>query len=389
MIKVLYILNTTAMGGGNISFINMIHNLYYYGVMIYIAYPEKKIDSVFFSSTKDIVVEYFHTSLYPRTDVVRHTVQEKIKGKIKAILCINEKRLKKEIYELKNIINKVKPDIIHTNVGVIQGGYFAAKEYGIPHVWHIREYQTKDFGWLILPSKKVFESYLHDSYVITITNDLISFFELRDSKKTTCIYNGCFSRKEISSIFPKQHYFLSCSRISPEKCIDETILAFSEFYKNHRDYKLIIAGFGDSEYIEILKELASKGKCETAIEFVGYRSDIRPLLDNAEALIVASRFEGFGRMTAEAAFRGCLVIGKNTGGTKEILDQTGGFLYSGDYSELADKMKAVSDLSASEYVERMKKAQKVAVSLFSNEQNAYNVYSLYKSIVNNKNPLLN
>lgn len=40
------------------------------------------------------------------------------------------------------------------------------------------------------------------------------------------------------------------------------------------------------------------------------------LLKYASALLVASPSEGLGRMTAEAAFAGCMVIGYNAAGTK-------------------------------------------------------------------------
>ena len=43
------------------------------------------------------------------------------------------------------------PDIIHTNTGVIHEGLKVAKRLKIPHVWHLREYQDKDFNWEAFP----------------------------------------------------------------------------------------------------------------------------------------------------------------------------------------------------------------------------------------------
>lgn len=43
-------------------------------------------------------------------------------------------------------------------------------------------------------------------------------------------------------------------------------------------------------------------------------------MSKAQALIVASRFEGFGFITTEAMWNDCLVIGKNIAGTKEQFD---------------------------------------------------------------------
>ena len=107
-------------------------------------------------------------------------------------------------------------------------------------------------------------------------------------------------------------------------------------------------------------------------------------MNKAQALIVASRCEGFGRMTAEAAFCGCLVVGHNTGGTKEILDVTGGFPYEGGAEMLEQKMEEIAALSDKEYRLMAEKAQQEAVVHFSNEAYVDGVYSLYKKIMDAK-----
>lgn len=56
------------------------------------------------------------------------------------------------------------------------------------------------------------------------------------------------------------------------------------------------------------------------VVFLGMRKDIYSLMKDAMALIVPSYWEGFGFITTEAMFNGCLVIGRNTSGTKEQFD---------------------------------------------------------------------
>lgn len=379
---VMFVLNTTLMGGGNISLINLIKELYKYNINIYIVHPDNVIDSVFFESLKDVVKGFYKVKLYHQTYPRGNTMRRKVWKYAKKILCVNNIRLKKEVYYLSKIVRDIKPDIIHTNVGPIHSGFFVAKKYGIPHVWHLREYQTKDFGWDIYPSKEKYISYLKDSYVISITKDIIKYFNQADNPKAICIYNGCFPREHISSILPKDKYFLCCSRVSKEKGHDDVIKAFSIFFKKHPDYKLIIAGFGNGEYIEYLQSLSKTLECDEAIEYVGFLKDITPYMDYATALIVASHFEGFGRMTAEAAFRGCIVIGRDTGGTKEIIDETGGIRFSKGYEELAARMSDVVNLSQTDYKKIMDKAQRVATELYSNEGSGKKVYDLYTSILN-------
>ena len=79
---------------------------------------------------------------------------------------------------------------------------------------------------------------------------------------------------------------------------------------------------------------------------------------------------------------GCLVIGKNTGGTKMIMEKAHGceipYLLK---SELIDAMHEVTTKSSSFYKERVLKAQKIASANFSIEKNGSDIYSFYESIL--------
>ena len=106
-------------------------------------------------------------------------------------------------------------------------------------------------------------------------------------------------------------------------------------------------------------------------------------MKKATALLVASPFEGFGRMTAEACFNGCIVIGKDSGGTREILSQTGGYLYK-TQKEMILHMEATASISFKDYVQIAQKAQKKAQSLFSIEKYTSDIYSIYEKALEAK-----
>ena len=71
-------------------------------------------------------------------------------------------------HELSLIVNKFKPDIIHTNIGPISIGYEVARQKNIPHIWHLREYQKLDFNINYFPTFNCFKRKLK-----------LSFFSLR------------------------------------------------------------------------------------------------------------------------------------------------------------------------------------------------------------------
>ena len=127
----------------------------------------------------------------------------------------------------------------------------------------------------------------------------------------------------------------------------------------------------------MLKQKIHDAGCDGKVEFVGHVDNVTDYMKKSRALIVASLSEGFGRMTAEAAFAGCPVIGRNTGGTKEILEATGGFLFN-DEEELLSSMIKMAKLPNEEYFSMIVKAQNIAKELYSEESYVEKVYDVYK-----------
>lgn len=373
--KVLYLLSNNEMGGSAISLFNLLLNLDKSVFTPIVVLPKHQGKTELEIELEKNDIEYYEAVLTPSI-LPRFKAKTCIRWIIKYITF--PFLIRRSIRDLDTVVQRVSPSIIHSNVGVLHEGFFLAQKYKIPHVWHLREYQTLDFGWDIYPSYNRFCSYLKDSYVITITEAIYKYFNLSDSNKAYAIYNGIFSKKDFSSITKKEKFFLMASRVSSEKGHTEVIKAFSKF--SHRDeFKLVIAGFGDTEYINELKTLARINGCEERIEFLGFQKDIKSLIVKATALVVASYNEGFGRMTAEAAFCGTLVIGRNTAGTKEILNRTGGLLFD-TTEEMIRQMEVVSSMREEEYNQLALNAQQVAVDNYSIENNVSRITELYKSI---------
>ena len=384
-IRVLYLVNSTIMGGATISFLKMISGLKGKGVEAYVVLPNH-----------DILLERRLESLGAHPFVrclVMSILPARPKGILQSLLyCVRYpiryiKRfcLREISYRsVQRLVADIKPDIIHSNSGVIHEGFRCSQYYSIPHVWHLREYQCLDFNWDIFPTRKKFEGYLRESNVITITDDIRRYFHLEGYHRACTIYNGIFKKSEACYIDDRKEYFLCASRISPEKGHDDVIIAFSKFCNTYTNYRLCILGFGDDNYIKHLNQAAQVLGCDDKIDWIGFKEDVKPYLKEAKALIVASHFEGFGRMTAESCFMGCMVIGRNTGGTKEILDRTGGELFE-TTDELLEKMYKVAVMPKEQYNKKVSFAQKVAVDLYSEESNVNRIANLYKNLLEHEN----
>ena len=378
--KILYILNSTAMGGATISFLNLVSGVSQNGYDFVVVAPkeDKKLQKQIaeiggsYRTWGGIDSCYYRRNLINPLNLIRTLLR------VFKVYIIKARSLK----PLLDIVREEKPDLIHTNVGVIQEGYFVARFLKIPHVWHLREYQDKDFNLQVLPSKQTFCKMLQKSNVITITEDILKYFGLDTVNTARNIYNGILHEDEVLNILPKEKYFLCASRISSEKGHDGVIRQFAKFHSVHRDYSLVILGFGDNGYIDYLKEIIDTLECKDAIKWIGYTEQVTDYMSKAKALIVNSQFEGFGRMTAEACFNNCIVIGRDTGGTKEILEKTGGFLFSTDDGML-QCMNDVAEMSDDEYAKISNAACNTAVRLFSIEKNIEQTCDLYQSILRN------
>ena len=287
----------------------------------------------------------------------------------------------KNLFEILKIVRNYSPDIIHSNSGVLREGFWASKLCRIPHVWHLREYQDLEIDLPVFPTKRLFEWQLANSYVITITDDIRKHFNLLKNAKARTIYNGIFDEAQTTFIWPKHELFLCASNIVPYKGHDMVIRAFSRFNKKNPQYKLVILGFGEEPWIRKLIQLSIETGCDDSIIWEGYQEDVFKYMSEAKGLIVASKYEGFGRMTAEACFAGCVVIGKNNSGTKEIIDKTGGFLFENE-DELLEKMENLININEIEYKIIVEKAQVCAKKLYSIRQNIDNTLHFYEDILN-------
>lgn len=284
------------------------------------------------------------------------------------------------------IIELFRPDIIHTNTSVINIGYILSRKYNIPHVWHIREYGDKDFDFNSYPSKALLRHRLsYHSHAIAITNDLARYYKLEKSGKV--IYNGIQSKDDVYFDSCKRKTFLFVGRVTKSKGATDVVDAFIKFSCFDDKYTLDLIGHYGKRYRNRLMAKVKGTPAEGRVNFLGHRDDVINQMKTAKALIVPSFHEGFGRITAEAMFNGCLVIGRNTAGTKEQFDN--GLRIAGreigvrftDVNSLADAIGYVSKLSDCEYSEMALMAQNVVQQLYSIEKNTELTYKFLSEII--------
>lgn len=285
-------------------------------------------------------------------------------------------------YKLIKIAKIEKPDIIHTNTGIIRFGAKASKRIKVPHVWHIREYQTKDFNWRPFGGEKQLIKIFSykNNHCIAITNGIYSYFNL--TEKDVRIYDGVFSAKRINLPSNRQsNYFLYVGSISLGKGILDAINAFEIVAKTNSECQLLIAGRGGVDIHKVIE----KSSFSDRIVYLGQRDDVYRLMAGAKALLVTSFNEGFGFITAEAMLNHCVVIGRDTAGTKEQFDN--GFKICGNeiglrFSTIDQLTHHMIDILSGKNYDFMKdNAYRVVKELYTVELCVDSVLAYYKKIL--------
>lgn len=307
--------------------------------------------------------------------------------KLIARVCVNNAAARKLRKEAKDF----GADLIHTNVSVTNIGMKAARKLGVPHITHIREFSDK-INMHVFPSKRFyFRNFTRaNTYTICITKGILKYYHLDSQKNSKVIYDGVLHESDVIKVKQKDNYFLFVGRLEEMKGIADLIKAYARLCETKSDaFPLLVAGDStNKDYVAQLHDLVNSLDISGKVKFLGNRNDVLDLMSKAAVLIVPSRSEGFGFITAEAMFSGCLVIGKNVDGTKEQFDNgleltqdEIGLRYS-DSAQLVSLMCEVMDNGAEAYLPMIKRAQETVISLYTIEQNTARIIDFYKEIKN-------
>jgi glycosyltransferase involved in cell wall biosynthesis len=107
-------------------------------------------------------------------------------------------------------------------------------------------------------------------------------------------------------------------RLAPIKGIDDILAAMPVLLERSPGLRLEIAGEGPQQ--PMLAAAAQKLGVRSAVAFVGWQSDLRPLYARWSAFVQPSRYEGFGMSALEAMGAGLPVVATRVGGVPEVVD---------------------------------------------------------------------
>lgn len=178
-------------------------------------------------------------------------------------------------------------------------------------------------------------------------DDIINFFGI-NANKITPIYLGYNTNKfkfiDNLSNTNKTPYFLYLGRHDPHKNLGRIISAFAQFkYKN--DYQLWLAGPSDSRYTPLLKQQVKQLNIEYQVRFLDYvkSEDLPIILNQAQALVFPTLWEGFGFPVLEAIASGTPVITSNISSLPEVVGEAGLLVNPLEIKEITSAMNLMAE----------------------------------------------
>ena len=383
--SIAYILHTTSTSDGSSkSFCRMLKYLVSQGIRPVLVFPDKgELYQQFMEAGYVTIATTYRPMAYPHFRSFKEAVL------FLPRLCFRLIADERAKWILVHRFKKERVQLIHSNVSVLSVGYRVARSLRIPHVYHVREYAMQ-YGFNLFPTEKRFYKKLEtsNSFSIFITNDLFRSLRQESNPRARVIYNPIVSDQSCMPKEPKAGYFMYAGRMEYVKGFDMLLLGYANYVKHASNIlPLYVAGsFLTPSYQNQIDTIIRDHKLQDYVKFLGRREDVLQLMARANATIVSSRFEGFGRTMAEAQAQGCLVIGYDNTGTKEQFDngvrlsgQEIGLRYH-DVKSLEECLTEVSAHPSAYFSEMRERAFKTVQALYSVESHGSSVMTFYRSV---------
>lgn len=273
----------------------------------------------------------------------------------------DKKRWRSLLKVTENYLKTKQPSIVITtgyNSRYTWAATTICKRLGIPSVIYLVgwEHERKRQVWKELIKRLYFQRYIDAAIVTGVRAEAyarkLGVKEAKIWKVGNVIDNDHFSRVPLAenhAAVPPQPYFLTVSRLSPEKNIPTLLDAFRNYRLAGGTWHLAIAGTGPEA--EVLKK-STPHACKEYVHWLGWTDyeTLPSIYRNASCFILPSMIEPWGLVANEAMAAGLpVLISQNCGCVPELCWKgVNGYQFdpknSIHLSELMLKMTALKDV---------------------------------------------
>lgn len=326
------------------------------------------------------ILHVLNTGSYSGAENVAITIINKMKadneiiyvsldGQIRKYLEDNEIKFepikKMTIKEIKRVLKKYNPDIIHAHdfTASVICALACRKEKIISHIHNnskwIKKLNIKSILYLLAAIK-------FDKILLVSDSIIKEYFFRKLIQKKVCVIGNPIETQQIikkASENTKSEYsdIIFLGRFSEAKNPKKFIEIIREISNILDSVKAIMVGNGPlkKECERLIKEY----KIEDRIIIKDFMENPFPLLKNSKILCMTSKWEGFGLVAVEALTLGKPVVATCTGGIPDIVDESCG-ITTNDMNDF--KNEIIKLLIEKEYYENKSKNALSRVSKFNN-----------------------
>lgn len=293
------------------------------------------------------------------------------------------------VRKIRGIIRRHNIDIVHSNSLLVDVGMRAARADELPYVVHVRDLVSEDHNLVFADEVRVKGLMSSASCNIFISEFVANKFR---SWIGGAPYKVAFNAVSVPGTYVTRvkrpfssgpYKLFLPGRFARGKGQIDAIKAVTELRERGVDVMLSLAGGSgrDGGYLQECSDYIEQHQTN-GIEIKSFIDDVAAEYASADAVLMCSRAEAMGRVTAEGMLSGALVIGADAGATSEIIhDRETGLLYSsGDTHDLARKIEWAID-NADEAGRIAEAGNSYAVEAFGLEGYAQKMMELYESLL--------
>ncbi len=279
-------------------------------------------------------------------------------------------------------------EVVYSNSSVYPIGRIVSFTNGIPHVWHLREFLGRGFDMEFVLEPALSLALVRSSAAVICNSTAAKsyYFGRGGRDRVHVVYNGVASRTRFDALAEQAsgvkcngvYTFLMVGTICEDKGQELAIEALSCLRGQGLRARMVVAGSGPESWVRRCRRLADELGIAGSVDFAGYLADPYEAYLKADCLLMCSEVDTFGRATAEAMSACLPVIGKNRGGTPELVEHgRTGFLYN-TQDELVEYMRKLFE-NPEQGRQLGSEGWRVAKERFSNEVYASSIHEILAS----------
>lgn len=248
------------------------------------------------------------------------------------------------------MIRRWRCDVVYTNTSTICVGALAARLLGVPHVWHVHEIGYEHNRLLFDLGERRAMAWMDRLSALCVTNSAVvarKYERWIRADKVKIVYQSVTVPEFRSVSAPEKRNAapFTCvivGSLTEDKGQELALRAVAGLRDQGLEIELLVLGDAKkTDYRNRLLRLGEELGISRQVRFMGYVADPFPIMRQVDAVLVCSRFEAFGRVAVESMLLGKPVIGADSGGTAELIqDGFNGLLFvPGDAADLAVKIR--------------------------------------------------